>query len=83
MQGGEVGTAAGFRVWLSNNVPNTAGTKYKLIAGTNRGGSYAEQILKTEAYRPEKRFADAVKGLHLYGAKVVDPKRLAGLKCTF
>lgn len=77
LQGGEVGTAAGFRVWLSNNVPNTEGTKYKLIAGTNRGGSYAEQILKTEAYRPEKRFSDAVKGLHVYGGKIVQPKCLS------
>lgn len=77
LQGGEVGTAAGFRVWLSNNVPNTEGTKYKLIAGTNRGGSYAEQILETEAYRPEKRFSDAVKGLHVYGGKIVQPKCLS------
>lgn len=54
LEGGEVGVAAGFRVSLSNNVPNTTGTKYKIIAGTNEAGSYAEQILKTEAYRPRK-----------------------------
>lgn len=77
LQGGEVGAAAGFRVWLSNNVPNTSGEKYKIIAGTNRGGSYAEQILETEAYRPEKRFSDAVKGLHVYGGKIVQPKCLS------
>ena len=79
LEGGEVGVAAGFRVSLSNNVPNTSGAKYKIIAGTNEAGSYAEQILKTEAYRPEKRFSDAVKGLHVYGAKVLQPKCLAGL----
>ena len=77
LQGGELGVAAGFTVWLSNNVPNTTGTKYKIIAGTNRGGSYAEQILETEAYRPEKRFSDAVKGLHVYGGKIVQPKCLS------
>lgn len=77
LQGGEVGAAAGFRVWLSNNVPNTEGAKYKVIAGTNRGSSYAEQILETEAYRPEKRFSDAVKGLHVYGGKIVQPKCLS------
>jgi len=77
LEGGEVGVAAGFRVSLSNNVPNTAGTKYKIIAGTNEAGSYAEQILKTEAYRPEKRFSDAVKGLHVYGAKILQPKCVA------
>lgn len=79
IEGGEVGIAAGFRVSLSNNVPNTSGVKYKIIAGTNEAGSYAEQILKTEAYRPEKRFSDAVKGLHVYGAKVLQPKCLAVL----
>ena len=77
LQGGEVGTAAGFRVYLSNNTPNTEGAKYKVIAGNNRASSYAEQILKTEAYRPEKRFSDAVKGLHVYGAKIVQPKCLS------
>ena len=70
---------AGFQVSLSNNVPNTTGTKYKIIAGTNRAASFAEQILKTEAYRPEKRFSDAVKGLHVYGAKVTQGKALSVL----
>ena len=70
LEGGEVGTAAGFRVFLSNNVPNTSKAKYKIIAGTDEGCTYAEQILETEAYRPEKRFSDAIKGLHVYGSKV-------------
>ena len=79
IEGGEVGVAAGFKIWLSNNVPNTGGAKYKIIAGTNEAASFAEQILKTEAYRPEKRFSDAVKGLHVYGGKVVQPKCLSVL----
>lgn len=74
LEGGEVGVAAGFTVYVSNNVPNTEGTKYKIIGGTLQAGSYAEQILKNEAYRPEKRFADAVKGLHVYGAKILQSK---------
>lgn len=82
IEGGEIGVAAGFHVWLSNNVPNTTGAKYKILAGTNEGGSYAEQILKTEAYRPEKRFSDAVKGLHVYGGKVLQPKCLSVLTAS-
>lgn len=82
IEGGEVGVAAGFKVWLSNNVPNTSGEKYKIIAGTNAGASYAEQILETKAYSPEKRFADAVKGLHVYGGKVVQPKCLSVLTAS-
>lgn len=79
LEGGEVGSAAGFTIYVSNNVPNTEGAKYKIIAGTNEAGSYAEQLLKTEAYRPEKRFSDAIKGLHVYGAKVLQSKCIAVL----
>ena len=46
------------------------------VAGSALGTSYAEQIAKVEAFRPEKRFADALKGLHLYGSKVVRPEAL-------
>ena len=46
------------------------------VAGSSLATSYAEQIAKVEAFRPEKRFADALKGLHLYGAKVVRPEAL-------
>jgi hypothetical protein len=46
------------------------------IAGSSIATSYAEQINKVEAFRPQKRFSDALKGLHLYGAKVVRPEAL-------
>lgn len=46
------------------------------IAGSSIATSYAEQISKVEAFRPEKRFADALKGLHLYGGKVIRPTAL-------
>jgi len=72
---GMVGTAAGFTIMKSNNVPKTtATTKFKIIAGHRTLWSFADQITEVEAYRPEKRFADAVKGLHVYGKKVVRPQ---------
>lgn len=75
---GRAGRAAGFDILVSNNVPFlTGGAEYKIVAGTSLATTYAEQISKVEAYRPERRFADAVKGLHLYGAKVVRPEALA------
>lgn len=77
VRNGVVGRIAGFDVMKSNNVPNTTKTKYKILAGHGIATTYAEQINDVEAYRPEKRFADAVKGLHLYGAKVVRPEALA------
>jgi len=39
-------------------------------AGSSIATSFAQQILELEAYRPEKRFADALKGLHVHGEKV-------------
>jgi hypothetical protein len=53
-----------------------AGGGQTAVAGSAIATSYAEQISKVEAFRPEKRFADALKGLHLYGAKVVRPEAL-------
>lgn len=76
---GEVGEAAGFKILKSNNVPNTAGEKYKIIAGHSVATAYVEQIVDLQTYKPEKRFGDAVKGLHVYGAKVVRPTALACL----
>lgn len=79
LRNGIVGRAAGFDILESHNVPNTDGSKYKIIAGHPIAISYAEQINSVEAYRPEKRFADAVKGLHLYGAKLIRPEGIAVL----
>lgn len=76
---GQVGEAAGFMVTKSNNVPNVAGAKYKIQASHRMARSFANQIVETEAYRPQKRFGDAVKGLHVYGGKLVRPVALAVL----
>jgi len=80
LRNGIVSRVAGFDVLESLNVPTvTTGGKAnsKIIAGHGIATSFAEQINKVEAYRPEKAFSDAVKGLHLYGAKVVRPSCLA------
>jgi hypothetical protein len=74
---GLIGRAAGFNVYRSNQVPNVGGVQWKIIAGHPSAWSRAQQLLETEAYRPERRFADALKGLHVYGAKVVRPSNLA------
>lgn len=79
---GAVARAAGFDIYISNNVPESTG-EYKVIASTNMCGTYANQILKTEAYRPENRFSDAIKGLHVYGAKILRPEIVAVATCKF
>lgn len=73
LRNAQIGQAAGLNVLKSNNVPNTSGTQYKIVASHPFATTLAMQMNNVEAYRPEKRFADAVKGLALYGAKVVRP----------
>ncbi|MCI3271018.1 P22 phage major capsid protein family protein [Streptomyces cylindrosporus] len=79
---GEVGRILGFQVMTSMNLPQgTAGTAPEVsnfvVAGHGMATTFAEQISKVEAYRPQSSFSDAIKGLHLYGAKVVRPEALA------
>lgn len=74
---GLVGAAAGFSIRVSNNLPTITGDDDSVIAGHPMATTYAEQINKTEAYRPENSFSDAVKGLHLYGAKLTRPYAVA------
>lgn len=78
---GYLGSFVGFKVFVSNNVATAVNstdskTYHKCIVRTKRAISFAEQLSEINAYRPEKRFADAVKGLHLYGAKIVYPKEI-------
>lgn len=67
LENGFVGRAFGFDIYSST----TVGTN--LVAMRSEDATFAEQINKMEAYRPDNRFADAVKGLALCGAKVTNP----------
>jgi hypothetical protein len=75
---GRVGEAAGFSIYKSNNLPAGpgAGAGIYQIAGSRIATTVAEQIVSVEAARMEKRFADMVKGLHVYGVKVTRPTGL-------
>lgn len=84
LMNGQIGSGAGFNILKSNAVPTIGASdgveaNSKIIAGHKIAWSYAEQINQTEAYRPENRFSDALKGLHTYGAKVIRPEALAVL----
>ncbi len=81
---GYIGMIAGCRVFVSNNIylsydEDHDCNYHHCLMRSNRAIAFAEQISEIEAYRPELRFADAMKGLHLYGAKVVYSKELADL----
>jgi len=76
----------GMMVYVSNNIP-TVVTSDDVVQGvavmrTKGAIAYAEQIMKTEKYRPENGFSDAIKGLHLYGAKTIKPREMVALNLT-
>lgn len=73
LENGCIGNICGTKIYVSNNIVKD-GNIHKCIARSKRSVAFAEQLSEIEAYRPEKRFADAVKGLHLYGAKIVYPE---------
>lgn len=74
---GYVGRAVGFDILVSNNCPNPTGDDWVVQAGVRGAITFAQQINKVEAYRPEDAFSDAVKGLQLYGAKLIRPDSIA------
>lgn len=76
---GIVGQYNGAMVKMSNNVTND-GTYDNICIAAKNAVSFASGINKLEAYRPEKSFEDAIKGLHTYGAKIVRPKEIITLQ---
>ena len=83
LETGCIGSIMGFKVFVSNGVavdPIASDQNvHHCFLRTKRAIAFAEQLSEIEAYRPEQRFADAVKGLHLYGAKIVYPEELVVL----
>src|SRR5215213_6558106 len=81
---GEIGQIAGLRILTSNNVKTTGTSPVvsHMMAGHPAALAYAEQIVNVEGLRLEGSFADAVRGLHLYGAKVLDGARLFDLQAN-
>lgn len=75
---GVVGQVRGFTVVKSNNVPSKKASPdtQSILAGTNAAVTFAQQVSKVEAMRMQTDFADMVRGLDLYGAKVIRPECL-------
>ena len=68
---GKVGVYDGFDVIMSNNMAKDSGHAYCDVRGT-KAIAFAGQINEVEAMRSEQHFADLVRGLDTFGAKVID-----------
>ena len=75
---GVLGLYNNAKIKLTNNLYNDE-TNDHIIIKTKESFAYVSGLDKVEAYRPEKHFADAVRGLHTYGGKLVRPKELVVL----
>ena len=76
----------GFTVYVTNQVKNTgtiATPVSHIIAGSGNAIGFADQITETEDIRLESTFDTAVRGLHVYGARVIKPLELATGALTF
>ena len=70
------GKLRGFDMYKSNNIaaPSTAGGK--VLAGHISSTATAQTIISTETLRDPTSFGDIVRGLHVYGSKVLRPEAL-------
>jgi hypothetical protein len=74
---GMVGEAAGFNIFVSNNCSLVTGDDFRVSAGVTDAITLATQISDVEALRLQGTIADAVRGLLLFGAKLVRPEMIA------
>ena len=78
---GVVGRCLGFEIIQANYALST-GDDWYVYSGHPKAITFADQINSVEALRPESSFSDALKGLHLYGGKVVRPTALCMTLCS-
>jgi hypothetical protein len=76
LKNGFIGKNLGFDIYQSNRCPVPSGSKTAVMAGSYEALAFCQQIIETEIIRLEKRFADAARGLHVWGAKCIKPKEL-------
>ena len=70
------GKLGGFDMYKSNNIAATSNASGKVLAGHMSSTATANTILSTEVIRDPSSFGDIVRGLHVYGAKVLRPEAL-------
>ena len=80
LRNGRIGMIDRATLYLSNNL-YSASSVYYIPFGTNHGITFASQMTKMESLRAESTFGDLVRGLNVYGFRVIQPNAL-GLICA-
>jgi len=82
LRNGRLGMIDRFTVYVSHNLYN-AGGEFSVIAGHNMGFTFASQMTNMETLRSETTFGNIIRGLQVYGYKVVKPEALATAVVSF
>jgi len=81
LRNGRLGMIDRFTVYVSHNLYKS-GSEYSVIGGHKMGFTFASQMTNMETIRSETTFGNIIRGLQVYGYKVVKPEALATLVCT-
>ena len=78
LRNGRVGMIDRFTIYQSNNLPFVVdGTNaFNFIGGVKQGLTFASQLTKTETLRAESTFGNIMRGLQVFGYKVIDGESL-------
>jgi len=77
LRNGRLGMIDRFTVYMSHNLKVDTGGKFNLIAGHKMGFTFASQMTEMETIRSESTFGNIIRGLQVYGYKVVKPEALS------
>jgi hypothetical protein len=82
VRNGRLGMIDRFTIYVSHNLYVDSG-KYSLIAGHKMGFTFASQMTEMESLRAESTFGNIIRGLQVYGYKVVKPEAIAQAVVSF
>ena len=81
LRNGRLGMIDRFTLYVSHNL-NKNGSEFSVIAGHNMGFTFASQMTNMETIRSETTFGNIIRGLQVYGYKVVKPEALSTMIVT-
>jgi len=76
IRNGRLGMIDRFTIYMSHNLSVSSG-KFSIVAGHKMGFTFASQMTNMETIRSETTFGNIIRGLQVYGYKVVKPEALA------
>jgi hypothetical protein len=76
VRNGRLGMIDRFTLYVSHNL-NVSSGKTSLVAGHKMGFTFASQMTEMETIRAQSTFGNIIRGLQVYGYKVVKPEALS------